>query len=93
MRLRGNIVTPLAKRVNANVSLAAGSLGLRRGNTIAIKGRTKMKEEIFNSLTPEEKKQLAILGNMLAQPISDEDAEQQRIMDAWADARGQEESK
>jgi hypothetical protein len=44
----------------------------------------------FESLSPEEKKQLAILGNMLAQPISDEDAEQQTLMDAWVDAREQE---
>jgi hypothetical protein len=36
----------------------------------------------FESLSPEEKKQLAILGSMLAQPISDEDAEQQALMDA-----------
>jgi hypothetical protein len=86
-------VAPLAKRVNANVSVAAGSLRLRRGNTNQYKGRIKMKEEIFNNLTPEEKKQLAILGNNLAQPISDEDAEQQRLMDAWVDAREQEGSK
>jgi hypothetical protein len=46
----------------------------------------------FESLSSEEKKQLAILGNNLAQPISDEDAEQQRLMDAWVDAQ-QEESK
>jgi hypothetical protein len=44
----------------------------------------------FESLSPEEKKQLAVLGNMLAQPISDEDAEQQALMDACIDAREQE---
>jgi len=47
----------------------------------------------FESLSPEEKKQLSILGHMLAQPISDEDAEQQALMDLCIDAREQEESK
>jgi hypothetical protein len=47
----------------------------------------------FESLSPEEKKQLAILGNMLAQPISDEDAEQQALLDACVDARDQEKRK
>jgi hypothetical protein len=44
----------------------------------------------FESLSSEEKKQLSILGNMLAQAISDEDAEQQALMDAFVDAREQE---
>ena len=47
----------------------------------------------FESLSLEEKKQLAILGNMLAQPISDEDAELQSLLDACVDAREQENEK
>jgi hypothetical protein len=47
----------------------------------------------FESLSSEEKKQLSILGHMLAQPISDEDAEQQALMDACIDAREQEKAK
>jgi hypothetical protein len=44
----------------------------------------------FESLSPEEKMQLAILGNKLAQPVSDEDAELQALLDQCIDAREQE---
>jgi hypothetical protein len=46
--------------------------------------------EQFESLSPEERKQLAILGSMLSQPVSDEDAELQALLDACVDARDQE---
>jgi hypothetical protein len=46
--------------------------------------------EEFEKLSPEEKKQLAILGNMLAQPVSPEDEELQALLDACIDAREQE---
>jgi hypothetical protein len=49
--------------------------------------------EQFESLSPEARKQLAILGNMLGQPVSPEDDELQGLLDACVDAREQEKSK
>jgi hypothetical protein len=43
----------------------------------------------FESLSPEEKKQLAILGSMLSQPVSAEEAELQSLLDACVDAKEQ----
>jgi hypothetical protein len=41
----------------------------------------------FDHLSPEEKKQLALLGSMLARPVSEEEQEIQRLLDACVDAR------
>jgi hypothetical protein len=49
-----------------------------------------MKEEIFDSLTPEERKQLALLGTKLQRPVSEEEQEMQRLLDAYVDSREKE---
>jgi hypothetical protein len=49
----------------------------------------------FERLSPEERKQLALMGSMLSRPVSDEEQEIQRILDLCADAKeqGKEEDK
>lgn len=43
--------------------------------------------EIFDRLTPEERKHLATFGSMLSRPISEDEEEIQRLLDACIDAR------
>jgi hypothetical protein len=47
----------------------------------------------FESLSPEEKKQLALMGSMLSRPVSEEDQKIQSILDACVDAREKEQQK
>jgi hypothetical protein len=51
---------------------------------VAAKGPMKKISDLF---TDEEKKQLSYLGSMLRREPTKEEAEQQRILDAWVDAR------
>jgi hypothetical protein len=46
-------------------------------------------KEISDLFTDEEKKQLSYLGSMLHQEPTEEEQEQQRILDAWADAKSE----
>jgi hypothetical protein len=50
-------------------------------------------KKISDMFTHEEKKQLSYLGSMLQQKPTEEEQEQQRVLDAWVDARGQEHTK
>ncbi len=45
-----------------------------------------MKEEIFDRLSPEEKKQLALMGSMLKRPVSEEEQRLPARLDAYVDA-------
>lgn len=49
--------------------------------------------EAFDKLSTEEKKQLAVLGNMLAQPLDPEDIKMQELLDQWVDYKAKEEDK
>ena len=44
-------------------------------------------KKLSDLFTEEEKKQLSYLGSMLRREPTEEEAEQQRILDAWADAK------
>jgi hypothetical protein len=41
----------------------------------------------FEGLSPEEEKQLALMGSMLSRPVSQDEQEIQRILDLCADAK------
>jgi len=47
-------------------------------------------KKISDLFTDEEKKQLSYLGSMLHQEPTEEEQEQQRILDAWVDAKANE---
>jgi hypothetical protein len=66
------------------VDAARNVLSVPRNQSASLQSPMKKISDLF---TDEEKKQLSYLGSMLHQEPTEEEQEQQKILDAWVDAK------